>query len=142
IAEILRRVADMDGNALPAQALDIGVVGLVRALHPITETVQRLGNAAHADAADSDEMNRPDIPRHLQLHSPIPPAMAIPSTASASKRAASGRPAAFAAAAIAASSCGGSIQPDNSAASSSAVSSCCRRTTAPPAAASASALAA
>ena len=39
---------------------DIGAVGEVAALHPVAEIVQHLGDAAHADAADADEMERAD----------------------------------------------------------------------------------
>ncbi len=44
---------------------DIGVVGRVRAGDRIAEIDQHLGDAAHADAANADEMHRPDITRHL-----------------------------------------------------------------------------
>src|ERR687885_68731 len=43
----------------------IGVLAEIAALHPVTEIVQHLGDAAHPDAADSDEMNRPCLTRHL-----------------------------------------------------------------------------
>ena len=65
IAEILGAVADEARDALVAQPLHIGAVGLVGALHAIAEIVQHLGDAAHADAADADEMHRADCLRHL-----------------------------------------------------------------------------
>ncbi len=34
-------------------------------LHVIAEIGQHLGNAAHADAADADEMDRPDVARQF-----------------------------------------------------------------------------
>ena len=71
LAEVLRLVADEAGDALVAQALHVGAVGLVRALDLIAEVVQHLGDAAHADAADADEMDQPDCLRHL--HAPAPP---------------------------------------------------------------------
>ena len=48
-------------DALIAQALDVGALGDVRALHRIAEIDQHLGDAAHADAADADEMDRADV---------------------------------------------------------------------------------
>ena len=52
-----------DLDAVLAQPLDIGAVGRVRALHGIAEIVQHLGDAAHADAADPDEMDGSDLAR-------------------------------------------------------------------------------
>jgi hypothetical protein len=43
----------------------LALVGLVGALHLVAQIVQHLGDAAHADAADSDEMHKADILRHL-----------------------------------------------------------------------------
>ena len=65
VAEIGRVVADRHRHAEPAQALDVGVLGDVGALHPVAEIDQHLGDAAHADAADADEMHRSDVSRHL-----------------------------------------------------------------------------
>ncbi len=45
------------GHAHAAQALDVGALGDVRALHAVAHAVQDLGDAAHADAADADEMD-------------------------------------------------------------------------------------
>ena len=61
----LRLVADGDLDALVAQALDVGAVGDVGALHRIAEIAQHLGDAAHADAADADEMDRADVARQF-----------------------------------------------------------------------------
>ena len=44
-----------------AQPLHVGAVGDVAALHRVAEIVQHLGDAAHADAADADEMDRADV---------------------------------------------------------------------------------
>ena len=64
-AEVLGRMADEDVDALLAQALDIGAFGLVGALHGVAEIVQHLGDPAHSDAADADEVHPPDCLRHL-----------------------------------------------------------------------------
>ena len=61
IAQIFRLVADRDGNAALAQALDHIAFGHVRALHLVAEVVHHLGDARHADPADADEMDGPDI---------------------------------------------------------------------------------
>ena len=70
IADVFSLVADKDLNAFFTQALHIGAVGLVRALYMIAEIVQHFGNTAHADAANSDEMDKPDIQRHF--HGRVP----------------------------------------------------------------------
>ena len=57
LAQILGLVADADRHAHAAQALHVGVLGNVRALHAVAHAVQDLGDAAHADAADADEMD-------------------------------------------------------------------------------------
>ena len=72
-------VTDEDLGALVAQPLDVGVVGGVGALHRVAEIDQHLGDAAHADAADADEMDRSDFAR--QFHGSGPPrinAVAVP----------------------------------------------------------------
>ncbi len=71
LAEILRLVADEGGDALVGEALDVGAVGGVRALHLVAEIVQHLGDAGHADAADADEMDGAELRR--QLHGPACP---------------------------------------------------------------------
>ena len=60
LAEIFGLMADGDCDALLAQALDIGVVGQIAALNLVAEIMQDFGDAAHADAADADEMNDAD----------------------------------------------------------------------------------
>ena len=64
VLEIVGAVADGNGDAHGAQALDIGAFGNVRALHLVAEIVHDLGDAAHADAANADEMNGADIQRN------------------------------------------------------------------------------
>src|ERR1700685_2217168 len=93
---------DRDLHALVAQPLDVGALGLVGALHRIAEVHHHLGDAAHADAADADEMHRPNVRREvLGFSGPrraapkpswLPPAAATFSTRSASRSAASSRP--------------------------------------------------
>ena len=62
----LRRVvADEHGRAALAQALDVGVVASVRALHRVAEIDQHLGDAGHADAADADEMDGAELARQF-----------------------------------------------------------------------------
>ena len=56
-------MADKHRDAARLQALDIGVAGDVGALHRIAERVQRLGYAAHTDAANTHEVDRTDIQR-------------------------------------------------------------------------------
>src|SRR5690606_31945604 len=80
----------------------------------IAELVQHFGNAAHADAADADEMHHPDGLRHLHGRAPslnrstgMPEAIA--SVRSASNFTASGLPTARAASAIEASPSGSFI---------------------------------
>src|SRR5690606_12500433 len=114
LAEIFSSMADEAGDALLAQALDIGTVGLVGALHLVAKIVQHLGDAAHADAANADEVHDADCLRHLHARAlPLNSAMdspdAIASARSASNRVASGFPAVFAACAIAVSLSGASI---------------------------------
>ena len=61
--DVLGLVADRDRDALVAQALDVGALGSIRALHRVAEIAQHLGDAAHADAADPDEMDGSDLAR-------------------------------------------------------------------------------
>ena len=129
-AEIFRLVADMAGNALVAQALHIRVFRLVGALHGVTQIVQHLRDAAHADAADADKMHDADGLRHLHSGSSffraatdLPPAIA--STISASNRVASGLPASLAASARLFSSRGSLMAEPIRCASFSGSSVCC-----------------
>src|SRR5690606_12308517 len=83
-----------------AQALHIGIERGVRALHDIALIVQDFGDAAHADAADTDEMHRPQGFRHV--HERVFPSRFLPesiSARSASFSTARGWPSARAAAA-------------------------------------------
>ena len=59
--EIDRIVADEHADALGAQAPHVGAVLLVAALHRIALGVQDLGDGAHADAADADDVEGADI---------------------------------------------------------------------------------
>ena len=52
-----RGVAAMHGGAELREPARDGVVGGVRARHLVAERAQHFGNAAHADAADADEMH-------------------------------------------------------------------------------------
>src|SRR5689334_11262314 len=63
VGEIGRVVADMHLDAHGAQAPDIGAFGGVAALNLVAQIVHDLGDAAHADAANADEMNGADIQR-------------------------------------------------------------------------------
>ena len=57
----------VDGDAALAQPRHVVVVGQVRALHLVAERRHDFGDAAHADAADADEMDGADVAR--QFHS-------------------------------------------------------------------------
>src|SRR5690606_22164 len=107
LAEVFRRMADKGANPLFAQAHHVRVLRLVRALHAVAERMQRFGNAAHADAADADEMHDPDRMRHfhevtLLFQSSAERPAAIASVKSASTTVASVRAMLFAPAAMAA----------------------------------------
>src|ERR1700732_148999 len=89
VAEIVGAVTDLHGNAERAQPL-----------HGVAEIGRDLGNAAHADAADADEMQRADVERdgpHAAFSRasgagwPLRPSM-VAMTRSASARAAWRRP--------------------------------------------------
>ena len=69
VAEILRVVADRDLDAAVAKPLHIVAVGDVGAAHAIVLVGQHLGDAAHADPADPDEMDRTDVAR--QFHQKV-----------------------------------------------------------------------
>ena len=71
-APLMKRFAEMGGvmadknpRALLAQALGVGVVAGVRALHLVAEIEQNLGDARHADAANADEMNGAKLARQF-----------------------------------------------------------------------------
>ena len=61
IAEILGFLADHDRDAELAEPFDDIALGNVGALHLVAELVHHLGDAGHADAADADEVDRPDV---------------------------------------------------------------------------------
>ena len=65
VAERAGGMADGNLGALVAQAFDVGAVGSVRALHGVAEIDEHLGDAAHADAPDADEMDWTDIARQF-----------------------------------------------------------------------------
>ena len=71
-----------------AQARERRAVAQVGAGHPVALVGQQLGDAAHADAADADEVHAPDAPVHRL--SP-PRRRAAPGTRRRCARAASGR---------------------------------------------------
>src|SRR5690606_13416062 len=70
--QVLCLLADEDPDAEALEPLHIGAVGEIAALHRVAEIVHDLGNAAHADAADADEVNVADVERS-RTHQ-IPPA--------------------------------------------------------------------
>jgi len=57
VGEVLCRMADHHFDAETAQALDVGAVGDVAALHLVAEIMHDFGDAAHADAADANEVD-------------------------------------------------------------------------------------
>ena len=63
--QVHRIVADEHANTLGAQTADIGAVLLVAALHRVALGVQDLGNRAHADAADAQNVHGPQLAGHL-----------------------------------------------------------------------------
>ncbi len=70
ITKIFGLVADMDRDTLVTQPLDVGALRLVGPLDAMTEIMQHLSDAAHADPADTDKMHKADGLR--QLHTPAP----------------------------------------------------------------------
>ena len=57
---------------LPRSRWTLAFSADVRALHAVAEIDQHLGDAAHADAADADEMDRSDVARHLHAVASFP----------------------------------------------------------------------
>src|SRR4051794_34809436 len=85
-------MADPDPDTKPGEPARIAAFGLIASLHPVTEIVQHLGDAAHPDAADADKMYRPDRVRqrsHAARSSPANPDCTSPNTSAASRSAAS-----------------------------------------------------
>src|SRR5262249_50481288 len=66
-------VAHKDADAVLAQPLAVVTVGGVRALHGVAEIAQDLGEAAHADTADPDEMDGSNLARQSHGGSCTPP---------------------------------------------------------------------
>ncbi len=48
-----------------AQPFDVAAFGLIGTLHSVAEVHHNLGDTAHADAADADEMHRADVARQF-----------------------------------------------------------------------------
>ena len=74
--QICRVMADRDRDAEFDQAAHVGAIGEIAALNAISEIVQNLGDAAHADAADADEMQWADGQRqrpHAARPCAVPP---------------------------------------------------------------------
>ena len=141
--EVDRVVADEHTDALGAQTAHIGAVLLVAALHGVALGVQNVGDRAHADAADAEDMHGPHLAGHLhQLYFPrfffgrrqrtrpnhyaffarLPTSS---STRSASRTTASGRPWRFAEAAACANMSGAPSRRPSALARRSGVSSFC-----------------
>src|SRR5205814_7863318 len=67
VGQVLGLVADLHENAELLQPVYIGAVNEIATLHGIAEIVQDLGDAAHADAANADEVDLADVERQ-RLH--------------------------------------------------------------------------
>ncbi len=63
-SNIFRCVPFEDGGAQASQPLRDGGILQIRARNPVAKVDQHLGNAAHADAPDADEMNALDFGKH------------------------------------------------------------------------------
>ena len=63
--DILCLVADRDLDALVAQPFHVGAFRHVGAGHRVVEIAQHLGDPAHADPPDPDEMDRADVARQF-----------------------------------------------------------------------------
>src|SRR5690606_16934357 len=85
-------VANQHLDPARAQPLHRSAFGEVGALHAVAEVVHHFGDARHADAADADEMDRPNVGGHAAtlrrlkrtVHRVAPPASAAPAAAGAS----------------------------------------------------------
>ncbi len=72
--QVVHAVADEDGNAQLAQTPDAGAFRDVGALNLVAEIVHDFGDAAHADPADADEMDRAHIKwnaRYVRAHAAL-----------------------------------------------------------------------
>src|SRR5712675_2132016 len=74
-------MSEPDARAEPLQVLGHRVGLEVRALHPVAQVQQHFGDAAHAAAADADEMNRVDA-AHALAHAATPASCAQASASS------------------------------------------------------------
>src|SRR3954447_18558435 len=70
-------MADADGDSGFAQLLDDVAVSHVGALHLVAELVHHFGDPRHADSADSDEVDDPDVGAHRLHHAGRPFAGAV-----------------------------------------------------------------
>ncbi len=128
IADVIAAVSDEDLRAEATQALcDAGVLQ-VGTLHRVAEIQQHLGDAAHADAADADEVDAIDLP-HPILHAASPSSR----HSSATRRVASGRASSRASVARDITNSRSSMHRAISVARRSGVSSACGISTAAPA---------
>src|SRR5579884_2983754 len=71
---------DGDRDSLLTELLDDIAVRRVRALHLVAELVHHLGDSRHADAADADKVDGPDVGPQRLHHAGIPPAGASAAT--------------------------------------------------------------
>src|SRR5262245_61893967 len=62
---------DSDLGTFIAQALDIAAIGGVGTLHGIAEVDEHLRDAAHANAADANEVNWTDVARQFHRLYPL-----------------------------------------------------------------------
>ncbi len=70
--QVDRIVPDKHADALAAQAPDVGALLLVAALNRVAFGMHDLGDGAHADAADAEDVNRAHVEGHLHGGS-LPP---------------------------------------------------------------------
>src|SRR5262249_60325303 len=119
-AECSGGMADGNFPTRIAPALDVCAIRGVGTLHGVAEVDEHLRDTAHTDAANADEMDRPDVARQFHGIFPLHPlarraakhsrriyaSAATRVTKSASRSAASTAPCERAAAAIATSFCG------------------------------------
>ena len=66
--DIRRVVADQAADVAGAQAIEIGAVLQVAALHGVAAGMHHLGDGAHADAADADDMHEAGLLRIGHVH--------------------------------------------------------------------------
>jgi hypothetical protein len=61
-------VADQAADVASAEAIEIGAVLEVAALHGVAAGMHHLGDGAHADAADADDMHEAGLLRIGHVH--------------------------------------------------------------------------